>query len=319
MLSWMKDEKVERRLQKFGVKYEYVASLPVSKINIKAGRRNNTRLYGGNIDEDLALQYAIAMGESEACFPACVLIKNGTGFDVEDGNNRFYGMELAGLLGPKATVSAYVIKTKEAAEKALVMRSLNVLNGKPLHQQERIDHCLELLKDFPGQFTQVDLAKFFGVKVKSISDAKRVNVIASKLDGARIKTHKLTKTTILNLGRLAQNEDTMIQAAALAEEYGLTIDEVSDLVTATLARKSEKKQLEYLEGRDTEFSETRNVKPTINKRFPDREKALKCMATLNQILGRNPGGLRIKSSSTRAQARHLWTTLKELGDKAFGK
>ena len=318
-MLWMRDEKVEQRLDRYGVAYEYVEKIPLTQVNIEKGRRNNTRLYGEHIDEDTALQYGLAMEDKAARFPACVLVKNGKGFDVEDGNHRIYGMDIAKLITPRATIDAYVLKTKVPAEKALVMRSLNVLNGKPLTREERVDHCLELLKDFPDKFTQASVAEIFGLKTHAVSEAARVNDISLVLENSKIKTHLIPKTAIIYLGGLSQNEAVMVQAAALVEEYELTCDETKELVAGTRARKSEAQQRAYLEKMDTDFQASSSVKPLSNMGWPDQKKALRCIARLNQILHRNPGGLRIKDSDTKAQARHLWEVCVELGNKAFAR
>jgi ParB-like chromosome segregation protein Spo0J len=312
----LRDSAVENFFKKLGIKFKFDPELPYSRIHVDKGLKNNARIMTSSLVQDVALKYGCSMEDGEE-FPAIVVSRNGRGFNVNGGNHRLEGFRLAGLADkPNATVAAYIIESDEEQILEIATRSLNRLNGLQQSSEEAIEHALSLREQFPSR-SLAELSTVFKIKQDTLSRAERAKRIAAFLKERRINSDKLTRTALVELARLEDNEPVMAQTAAMAVDYSMTANEIGEIVSQVKGKRSESQKLHELEEIEERFR--RRGTPKRERRSNPDMKFYGAINTLFAIIAKFPSleHMGITSRGEREKAREDWEKLRGSLDKVF--
>lgn len=216
----MRDTVIEATLEKGGFQYVLQPEVPLSDIQITDAARQNIRPVG--IDQDVVLQYAIAM-EDGAEFPPVVLYRKKVGFGVLNGLHRVTAAPIA----HKQTVPAYITTLEESADARAIevlQRMLNTLNGLNYGKEERIQHAIRI-HEVLG-YTVSDAARMMGLKPQML--VSRLGAISAKKRAAGLDlviSNETAETSLNELNRL-KNPAIFKAAVLIAQSARLTTEQV---------------------------------------------------------------------------------------------
>lgn len=197
-MAWSRNSQVETLLQQVGLEFVYQTTIPISRIDFAASRRNNPR-FNEALDPDIVEQYRTKLA-SGVDFPAPVLIKsdpNGPGNQpllILAGNHRLDGAIRNGL----SDVDAYVVTKWSQKGIDLFIRADNLTHGKGYTEEQKIEHVVFLHFRYgrpqPGQmldpkFTVENLVREFAGE-QNTSFYKKVNTAIKAREVAQVLNEK---------------------------------------------------------------------------------------------------------------------------------
>jgi len=237
----MRDPKLESHLNDLGIPYQYLESVPLSRVNLKRSQENQARIAEKPLDADLVRQYRDAM-KAGAKFPAAVVYEDGTEYIGVDGNHRFAAFDAAKV----KTVDLYEVLTTPE-DRVLLTYSLNTLNGRPQSEEDRDAHAVTLIH---RGLTREVVAHTLNIPVRRVDEAVllhkthlRANQLGVKSPWSRIKV----KHVRLELSRGEFADDSVFtEVVLLTEKYDLSRDQLRAIRRAIDAAPSEQARLSVL-------------------------------------------------------------------------
>lgn len=320
-MRWFRNEIVEQKLKELGIPFHWEENIPFKKLNIKKSLKNNARIMGASLDDDVVLNLAIVAERDDAALPGLVLTKAGNSYDINDGNHRSACCEVAGLVTPKFTVSAYVLDTDDEALIELATRVLNRTNGLQQNTEEAVEQCVRLLDKYPAM-SAAELGKIFGVKDNLISRHLRARHVADKLTDHKIRATGFPVSTLVSLGQLDRSEPAMIEAATIAQRHKLPGTRVQEMVNKVKKKRSEASQLIVLADIDKELSRfASNGSAGTRRILKNKENFQRAIVRIMDIVHRCPSRehLELTARSDYEEAKYQWEKARKLVDKVFAK
>ena len=320
IMRWYVNETVELGLHRLGIQFEF-KKIPVSKIKRRQSLGNNARMGGESIDGDHVFNLALAMVEDDAAFPAIVVIKDGTGYLVCDGNHRIAAAEEADVLNGR--LDAYVLQTDDKFQADLATRLFNRMNGAGQSKQESINHVIQLAARYPDVEIK-ELSELWGIKVDAVYRAIHIQEVVEQLQGKHVNARELSKTHLLELSRIKGNEHVLVRAAHMVTDYSLTHNQLREILTDVKRARTEKTQLERLDDAETTLRaiNSRHREPQRGKR--DRkiqERFRRIMASLMQLMRNYPTRehLQLTARGDLEEFKLDWTNVRRMVDTALNE
>ncbi len=316
-MKWHRNPTTEFFLNRIGVPYTYSEGIPFHSINVEKGLKNNARLIKGQLDTSTRDTYAVQMKLPDASFPAGVLIKRGSKYDVIDFNHRLNAFEYASLATANAKVGAYVIETDDARLITMVTRSINVVNGLAHSDQDKIAHAIATFEQNPSSTQKSEIADMFGLTTAKFNACLRANETATELSSMGLRAEHLNQSSLVALGKLSKQLPVLMVAAQAVLDLKMNCSDVDALVKSAGSTKSEAKAIGAVEA----FVENYNRRPVnaITKKGQSRSTRLKqSMTTIDRYLDNSPTwdslGITAESDKDvfRGAAKSLGSKLRKL-------
>jgi len=223
----MRDAKTENYLERGGYAWRFVENYQLSRINLAAEAANPARL-GRRREDDRIIKMATAMTDGVP-FPAIVVFANEDAphDSLVTGLHRVTAADLASI----EVLDAYVVVEHDVYRRALLPRSINVIEGKASTLAEDLAQIAELIRLFPNA-SQADLAAAFGVKQPLISDHLKLieqEERANRLGVGDVWARITQQGIRMRLGRI-NNDVVFAMAANAVEQMRLTGRAADDLI-----------------------------------------------------------------------------------------
>lgn len=229
---------VEEILKKHSnIEWDYVPELKLASIDRKRSHKNQAR-----VSQPLApatvYQYKTAMLNG-AEFPALVVFPDSASkFVVADGNHRLE----AAIESGRKTHDAYLVVTDDPATKLLITFELNsTVNGLTPTDSDRDLQAVFLVQQ---GLARSAVAAHLSMSINRIDELMRENTATQRVESLGFSKiwNKVPRTSRSHLARI-KLDPVLESATHCAADWGLSIQEVRDLVKAVLAAPSEADQL----------------------------------------------------------------------------
>jgi hypothetical protein len=266
----MRDQRFENLLVGEGVKFEYMPSMPLEAIDIKAGLRNQART--DQLDEKTTDSYCIAMLNG-ASFPAIIVYPHGLRFVPIDGNHRIEAARRA----KHSTLDAYVVRTLDSAVIARLTRTANTVEGRRATPEELLGHATFAVENWGWSIH--DAAKQWGLAESKLgthirSRAARCRAIRHGIDASAVVDTRMDRINSI------KNDRPFSEALRLNMSYQVPMLDLEDKVTQLNRLRSESEQLSFI----AEWEQSLVPKEAKGKRSPTQELPVqKLMRLLGQI------------------------------------
>lgn len=234
-MKWVADGFAESRLSEFGCKFQH-ENVPLSDIDFHDSSMNCARLMDP-IQDDLALEYAMAMERGDAFPMPVVLNRPGKGKLTLGGNHRFLAVK---TLDSNAVVPCYVVDSDDEMVTDILPRILNRGHGERQSREEAIEHALFMTKKYNLEPKKAE--SLFGLKANSLYAEIRVRAVRAELEKGGIKVARLTKGVLTQLSPI-KNENSLLAAARLLSEKKIPTAAVTEFLTEVKQCRTEGTQL----------------------------------------------------------------------------
>lgn len=242
----MRQSNYEQALDKQGVQWEYVESVPITDINHTRGKQMQARLEP--LDHNLIDRYSEMLVDG-LIPPPLLLWKQGRGMWIPlDGNQRLAANTQTPAKHRLKEFSAYILKTDDPMIADRICWSWNnLINGKRLSYDECMQHAITFVRKYGMQ--QKSAAKEWGVK--SVDICKEIIRLEMRELAQANNIHlppALAEDSILNLNPLrAVGDDVAAKALKAAAENGLSCPQVLELVKEVKKASSTKDKLKAVD------------------------------------------------------------------------
>lgn len=195
----MRNPPHEQALNRFGIKYEYVESVPVGEINTTRGKQLQARLVP--LDDGLIEEYKEMFNEGSKP-PPLLLWKHGRSLLVPlDGNQRLAANERANAKHKLKAFDAYVVTTDDPmVADRLCWQFNNTVNGRRLSYEESLQHAVTMVRKYGQVIAQV--AKDWSVKAWELSAKVREAELRDLAERKGIDTTRIPAANLIELNPL---------------------------------------------------------------------------------------------------------------------
>lgn len=163
MANFAENSLTSNWLKRMGVKFEYKEHVRFSELTPNWAVINQGRPDSAPKDERLIERYADAQNQG-AVFPAPIIAKTSTGYEILDGTQRLCGAELCG----QTVFNAYLVKSDVPSVRASIRICANgVLNGTAPSQDWTISKVVDVLYE-QHDFSAADCSMWSGQPVARI-------------------------------------------------------------------------------------------------------------------------------------------------------
>lgn len=301
--QFIADFRVDELLRAEGLSYDMkIVALADIELSQLDGGDSHWQMRDQVLDPLVAERYGDDL-EWGTKFPAGVLAKNGSRYEVVDFHHRIDGARRAGF----THVTAYVLGRMKEADRILLGFKLNRNHGKALTDAERVREGVRLIR--LGHFsTAREAAKVLGTDEQRINKARRLEDAqdrAAEVGVSMVGWNRLGKNT---QDRLASIEAPGVFREAINKtiESGLPYDKVNEMVKAVNAAPAEADKIEAVRT----FGVGENAQPAPMRGFADAWN--RCHNNLRNLLGIDDSEFVMSlSRRTDADAQQL---LDELAD-----
>ena len=307
LMRWVKLEMAEHKMDRIGVRWKFKQ---IKWVSIDGGKskRNNARIIGSSVIDDLVLKYALMMEEDpQAVFPAMLVYKDSKSYVIIDGNHRFQAYDLADIDKP-ILMDCYVVETDDPKKLELLIRSFNTLNGMPQKKEESITHVMHLIDKWPA-LTSKELCDAFGLKPEQVSKGRKIYDTNNRLVRLGVPSHGLKQGHLEQLSRL-KNDNVMKRVAQAAYEREMTVEQITETVVAVNGKRTEKDQIEAVAGAVAYVPLPKNNQPhhsTTKIRDRLNRQMTSLLATLNSHMTLE--SLQLTADQDIKQVLYRWETL----------
>ncbi len=243
-MKWIKDEAFEADAKANKLFFD-VEDCKVSDIDVEGSLDNHARM-DGQLDQERVQAMKVASGKGIP-FPMIVLLRRKKQKDFVCGGNHRLGCVLE--LGDPI-IPAYVVKTEDTRIFDMLPRWLNVWNGHPLSNDEKLSHAMYEIEQYNTKAAEV--ARRFLLSPGAIQEEIRKREMVSKASKMGIDLTKLKKSNITKLFRFKDN-DNLFSSVARAF-LKVPVGSIDDLVNGIKSEKTEATKLAACETLTSEFS-----------------------------------------------------------------
>jgi hypothetical protein len=239
--QFIADFRVDELLRADGLSYDMkIVSLAEIELSQLDGGDSHWQMRDQVIDPVVAERYGDDLSWGTK-FPAGVLAKNGSRYEIVDFHHRIEGARRAGF----THVTAYVLGRMKEADRILLGFKLNRNHGKALSDAERVREGVRLIR--LGHFaTAREAAKVLGTDEGRINKARRVEDAQQKATEAGVSMvgwARLGKNSQERLGSI-EAPGVFREAVNKTLEKGLPHEKVNEMVKAVNACASEADKIE---------------------------------------------------------------------------
>lgn len=211
----MKDLITEKWMADRQYDFEYIQTIPITKISVSEEAHEQIRLSKVLNQEHVNL-YRMAY-ESGAELPAIMLYHDGETYSVLNGIHRLTAARAAG----KDAMDGYVVDVRDADQVDEIRRTINLMNGLPMSSAERVEQALHLVN--ASGWSGVKAAKAFGLAESTLTIRQRA------ADG-------LARVSRLITGMTVKEIEDLIPMVEMSAVVSVPRDEVVSAVVGTARR-----------------------------------------------------------------------------------
>lgn len=313
-MRWFRDEKAEAHLTQVGLTHQY-RQVKLSEIADKISLKNNARIIGASVNDDVVLSYAIAMEQPDAAFPGIVLVKRDEGYVVIDGNHRLQAYLMVEMEDKPKSIDAHIVDGSDSAIE-LATRSFNASNGLGQSNEEKFAHIRHLLRS-PGADIAA-ICRSFSVRREAVTRELKIWETDQMLHDLGFRNHGLSRKHLVEFARLSDNQNVVKRVVTATLEYGLSGDRLNSLVGHVRRAKTEKTKIEavadFCSGEAKPLADDRSISTA-----PNRDKCLKLLNTVRIFFSQHPSAehCHLTANADFLQAKGLYDEVREYGDKIF--
>jgi ParB-like chromosome segregation protein Spo0J len=239
--QFIADFRVDELLRAKGLSYDMkivaIADIELSQLD---GGDSHWQMRDQVLDPVVAQRYGDDLGWGTK-FPAGVLAKNGSRYEVVDFHHRIDGARRADF----THVTAYVLGRMKEADRILLGFELNRNHGKALSDSERVREGVRLIR--LGHFaTAREAARVLGTDEGRVNKARRLEDAQQKAAEAGVSMvgwARLGKNSQERLGSI-EAPGVFREAVNKTLENGLPHEKVNEMVKAVNAAASEADKIE---------------------------------------------------------------------------
>lgn len=171
MSLFVLDSKTENWLKNHGVRFEYKENIGVEELTPDWRDVNRGRPDGVSVVDEIVEKYASSMLDTGAAFPAPILGRLATGYEVLDGVQRLS----AACLIDQTRFNAYIVTTKDVATRQVIRVCANTNNGVAPSLEWTLGRIVDVLfEEFRYSVQDCHLWTGFPVeRIKEEIDARR--------------------------------------------------------------------------------------------------------------------------------------------------
>jgi len=305
--QFIADFRVDELLRAEGLSYDMkIVALADIELSQLDGGDSHWQMRDQVIDPVVAQRYGDDLSWGTK-FPAGVLAKSGSRFEIVDFHHRIDGARRAGF----THVTAYVLGRMKEADRILLGFKLNRNHGKALSDAERVREGVRLIR--LGHFaTAREAAKVLGTDEARINKAKRLEDAQQKAAEAGVSMVGWTR-----LGKNSQERLGSIDAPGVFREAvnkaltkGLPHEKVNEMVKAVNAAASEADKIEAVRT----YGLAEDVQPTPLRGLADAWH--RCHMATRSLLGVDEAEVTLSlDRRTDADAQQLLDELTDLSVK----
>lgn len=222
-----RDSRTERWLDSIGVRWSFIADLPLARIDLPASLANQVRRKP--LDPEVVERYAHDMRQGDT-FPPLIVHRDAHA--ILGGNHR----HAAHVAANHTTAPAYLV-TGDPATLLRIAVEDNRNHGLPTTPAERLDHACALVE---AGIAHGDAARIVGIPAPKLTSALGARRALARLDGDPVADTfaKLPASTRYELSRI-DDDAVLAEAATLTIAAGLSAGDVRSLVDAVNATHDE--------------------------------------------------------------------------------
>lgn len=246
----MRDPKVEKYLETFGLHFDYEPALPVRQIDVVASAQHNAR--ETPVMPDIIERYALAM-QAEANFPALVVVRlEGEKFFLLSGVQRTYAARKI----KRETFDAYIVEPIDPTLSQLICRSINCLEGQGHNSKVAMENAILMVTTY--KCAQKQVASVFGLSPAAISHEINARVTKARLGAMGVSPATLRRDVVKKLHTF-DSDPVLAATGGLIARAQLPAAESDELIEQVRQQRSEQKQLQVVE----EWKARKEVKARI--------------------------------------------------------
>lgn len=297
----MRDSTVEKHLEDRLVKWTYLESVPLDKIDERTSLRNQARFEP--LDEQVVARYTEAMERGDE-FPAIVgaATKNGT-YILTDGNHRYQAKKRS----KAETLDIYVVSgTPEVLQ--LLTFEANARHGMPPSIEERMRHAIYLIDNGASHEAAAASTGLQKHQVTSAWASERADRRARSL-GVTRGWSKLTKSQRERLAGISTDAG-FIEATKLVVDTRMSTLDTQRLANAMKPLRSDKAQIEAVELMREQLRETKSSESGPTTSVMNARRLL--IPHVSYIVSADVEAV-VNSTITTAQAEDILRRLRDAG------
>lgn len=209
-LKWGRDLKAESGMKRLNIEWT-VETVRLADIDIELSMERQARI-GKKINDDWVLDYAQSMSDG-AEFPMCILQRlKGGRFFIWSGNHRTGSARFLNEL----EYPAYIAKITDQRMMDILPRIVNTWEGHRESREAVLEHAKYVVERHGLEAEKV--AKMFGLNVNHLWVVMRAGAIEERLEQVGVKKGIFSKTTVLKLGTITNNNALKATAKLLKDE-----------------------------------------------------------------------------------------------------
>lgn len=235
--QWCPCWKAEWVLRSMNINF-MVGKVAIKDVNWRATEQNCGRINGQAVNKERVEDYRDAMRQGMT-FPMVVMVKTSTGYVVVAGVHRSLA---AKECDDRQVVSCYIAEIELTHEWRMVATMTNRMEGDGLSREDVVPSAIQLVT--VHNLKPQDVAEKLRIGVSTIHrHLKNLKMREQAALAGATKIGKISDTVLSTLGKLSGNSNVLAAAVECAVEHKMPLQEVRDLATNVLERKTEAEQL----------------------------------------------------------------------------
>jgi hypothetical protein len=237
----VEDARIEHWLSSEGVKWEYLAAVPITAIDIEASKRNQARVNAPILD-DLVERYTLAYIDGSE-FPALIAYRADSGrLVLLDGNQRL----TAAIDAERADVDVYLCSELNDERRTSICWTANGLNGDAGSALDRLLQAKAFHLRYPG-LPKNEVARRFRIKRETFERELRGDEVGDRLRQFGLDPDVISLTNKDRLHSYIGSDVQFREAAKLIQEAGLKGGMAAEFWSDIRRARNEKDALAVIE------------------------------------------------------------------------
>lgn len=227
----------EAWLDSYGATNRELRTIPLDRIDVPNSHRNQARLTGQPVNEEVATNYALALERGDQ-FPPIIVTPTRDGYLVIDGNHRVAAYTLAN----KDEIEAYVLTNLTKPQQLLLTFDANTRHGLQTSVADRLQQALTLVANGVSVRNAATSLNVPETRVATLVNAQEAE---RQLATAGVDTGRLSTGHFQRLANLRSHPVRTAAARWFLDQRIGTV-EASALITQINNLPSEAAQLDFI-------------------------------------------------------------------------
>lgn len=308
---------VESELTRQGFAFEFVKDYQIANIDMREAEENPARL-GQKLNVEDVFGYAMDM---EAGADWMAIVVRDLGEQLDTLINGRHTIEAMGLCKPvRKTVDCYRVREADPLRVDMLIRTINVHNGRKPDVGERLVHIAEMKRMHP-HLTVKELSLRFKVSRPKINEYLATLGAELRADGlgvGHIVAGRHFSSELKRALNTFQNDAVFVHTAQLIAAHPIDLrgEAGLDLIASLRSAGTERQAMKILEARDKELN-TAEAERAIKKTRSPTSRATKYLGQVRSTIKKWPGSVEKLYLAGLGTWRQLRREVKML-DEAIG-